>query len=565
VKTPKAPIAFLQENFLEKNEPDDPGLAAASELLEAWTLGHTALRLSPEKIAALKKHRLTGNGEGEPRPMVLHGELLQTWRLFHSEKAIAERLRALAASPCPGALSAETRGLLARLFPDSKDPQALAARSGLERRFTLITGGPGTGKTYTAALLMALLFLENPDLRIAIAAPTGKAAQRLGESIRKAAAGLPDEAKAAVPLLQKVAATPATLHRLLGWNPGLGALGRHEERPLACDVLLVDEVSMIDGSLWLAMLHALPSRARLIALGDPGQLESVAPGRVLGALIEASTGGSPLSPCLVELTKNHRFKDDSAIAAASAAVRRNDGAGLMKLCGEARGDLCYGSSARLDALLDELWPAVMKLASAREPREALQALTGFRILCAVNKGPWGVEGLGRRVEKRLRKKFSGPFARPILVTVNDPATHLFNGDLGVLLPSRDGAAPKAVFGTAETLREIAEAGLPEHEDAWAMTVHRAQGSEYDEIFLVLPKVDSLGEAGGEDEPVENVTRLLIPELLYTAITRAKTKVTLVADEDVLLKACEARPARVTGLAGWISAAQVKYISSSRAV
>jgi len=547
VKTDQAPLSFLRENYPAKNAVDDPGLAAAEELLAAWSLGHTALALTPERREALAKSALVWTEGSEPRPLVLHGDLLQSWRLFQSEKAVAALLKAMTGDARGGKWPAKTQGLFEKLFSDPKDPQALAARSGVERRFTLITGGPGTGKTYTAALILALLFFENPELRVAIAAPTGKAAARLGESILKSAATLPEEARGAAPLLEKVAKTPATLHRLLGWNPGKGELGRHRARPLACDVLVVDEVSMIDGNLWLAALDALPAGARLIALGDPGQLESVAPGRVLGSLIEASAAGSPLSPCLVELVKNHRFADGSAIANAAAAVRKNDAASFLALCASSRPDFVHGEVEELEPLLADRLPALRALAEAGDPAAALDALGRFRILCAVNKGPWGVEGLNRRVHKRLARECNGPFAKPILVTVNDPASGLFNGDLGVLLPAKGGAAPQAVFGSVDEPRLFAEARLPEHEDAWAMTVHRAQGSEYDEVFLVLPKVEALEEGGEEG----NVARLLIPELLYTAITRAKRKVTLVADEGVLKKACEARPPRVTGLGRWI--------------
>jgi exodeoxyribonuclease V alpha subunit len=515
-------------DFLRRRYALEPQVEAlVRRLTAAWEQGHSALPLSAAEAELLRTCPAVGD-EQTARPLrLLPGPRLQSWRLHQAEQRIWAKLTALAAQP-PRRLDAAVRKKLALLFPEPADAQYQAARAGLEGCFTLISGGPGTGKTHTAARLLALCLDREPRLRCALAAPTGKAAQRLGESVAAAAAHLPQVLAGVGAALQAVGAGAQTLHRLLAWRPELDRCAYDAARPLPLDLLLVDEAGMLDVMLWDALLQALPKQARLVVLGDPRQLESIQPGRVLGSLVEMAAAPGPLQGCHVELTRNHRFARFPGIGALAEAIRRNDGAALLQTFEESA-EVARLDNADLDAALDCVWPQILALAQAREPEAALQALGRVRVLCALNQGPWGVSGLNARIEARLRRQGLFQYSRPVLVQVNDPSSGLFNGDLGVLLPEAGGA--RAYFGVPPKVHALDDAQLPEHSLAWAMTVHRSQGSEYDQILLVLPPY---------------AHELLSPELLYTAVTRAKEKVWVVAEKAVLSAAVRAREKRVTG-------------------
>ena len=519
-------------------------------------------------------------GPDEAVPLVVDGDRLAFRRFADAEgrvagsvaaRAVAARVqpeptRAGGTPPHdrqPHTASPAAREAFPRLFPPREDGtldlQALAAASALHQRVLLVAGGPGTGKTYTAARLLALVLAERPAARIALAAPTGKAATRLAESIAKTLPGLPDDLAAPVPT------EATTLHRLLGAHPERAGTYFNARRPLPHDLVLVDEGSMIDLPLFDGLLAALRPEARLVVLGDPDQLAPVEAGTPFADLcaegegpappalaafcahlgladVPASPDAPPLSASVVRLTESRRFGPDSGIGALAEAVRQSDGAGVLgALADEARGDVALHEDAR-EAIRWAL-PFAREVVGAQTPADALAALARFQILAAVRRGPRGVEGLNEAVEEALRREgrvrwnpYAEPFyrGRPVLVTVNDPETRLTNGDVGVLWESAAGRL--AVFPGKDGPREVPIARLPAHQPAWALTIHKSQGSEFEHVGAVLP------------EPGTRGASLLTRELLYTATTRARQSVVLFGAKDQVEAASQTRQRRLGGLA-----------------
>lgn len=536
----------------------DAAAPVLDRFFASWAAGHTSLELSDEEATLLSQcPAVTSGSDGNgPAPLVLRGTRLQSWRLDQAETRVAARLRELAhekvggrpvvnGPPEPDAPDAPAD--LAQLFPDPDSAQRRAAVLGLRRALALVTGGPGTGKTTTAARLLALLATREPGIRVALAAPTGKAAAHLGEAIGQAARDLQGPLAAVRPRLERAAFQARTLHRLLGWRPRTDRCRFHAGNPLPYDVVVVDEASMLDLVLWDRLLSALGRGTRLVVLGDHRQLESVQPGRVLAEMIaaagqsdgEAARGqAGPLAGCHVELDRNYRFESHPGISRLAAAIRDYDDDAAIQILankGYAEELLPY-SSVQIDNALEQVWPQVMAVVSAPGPAEALAALAQVRILCALRRGPYGVEGVNARVESRLRRAGlpAGEWAhgRPVLVTANDPHTALFNGDVGVLLNGKNGRGITAWFSGPQEPRSVPLAALPSHDTAWAMTVHRSQGSEFESVLLVLPP---------------QAHELAGPELLYTGVTRARSRILLAADEAAVRAACAQRPPRLTRL------------------
>ena len=540
----QAAIRLLQRRW----SLPDSAAPVLERFFAAWAAGHTSLDLSDEDAGLLAQCPAVTDGgdDSSPAPLVLRGTRLQSWRLDQAETRVATRLRELAAETDTDEVSgADTPpdATLAQLFPDPESAQRRAAALGLRRALALVTGGPGTGKTTTAAHLLALLVDRTPGIRVALAAPTGKAAARLGEAIGQAARALDSRLASVRPQLERAAHQARTLHRLLGWNPRTDRCRFHAGNPLPYDVVVVDEASMLDLFLWDRLLSALGRGTRLVVLGDHRQLESVQPGRVLAEMIAAAavdTGGvgGALHACHVELNRNYRFQSHPGISHLATAVRNYDGDAAVHIlaCADYRKDLAHFSSAQVDDALDHVWTQVMAVARAPDPEEALAALARVRILCALRRGPYGVEGVNGRVEQKLRTEGlpAGEWAhgRPVLVTANDPHSGLFNGDVGVLFNGRDGHGVTAWFPGTQEARSVPLAALPCHDTAWVMTVHRSQGSEFDSVLLVLPP---------------QAHELSSPELLYTGVTRARSRIVLAADEAALRAACRQRPTRRTGL------------------
>jgi exodeoxyribonuclease V alpha subunit len=499
---------------------------------------------------------------GQIRPLILdEAGRLYGYRHWDLEQRLARALCARVGWAPIADREPVQRALLA-LFPGSEAAgslQALAAVLAATGRITLLTGGPGTGKTTALARMLALLLHVQPTQRIALAAPTGKAAARMQEALGGALARLPEDWRLDLP----VQAT--TLHRLLGIRPGAGHLPRfHAEHPLPVDVLVLDEASMVDLALMTRLIEALPETARLILLGDPDQLASVGAGAVLGDLCEDAAGfsaeqagrlrawtggaipaaaapsGNPLSDHRVHLTHNHRFGDSPGLAALAAAVNAGDAGRVARLvAGEGQPEVTAGVEADLIArALQGYEPYLAALARGAPVEEVLACFEQFRVLCAPRAGPLGVEGLNARIEAALRRRGSlrgeglWTAGRPVLVTRNDPGARLANGDVGLVLPGRGGRL-EVVFRHGDgAVHAVSPARLGAWETAFAMTIHKTQGSEFDAVLLVLPE---------EDSP------LLTRNLLYTGITRARRRLHLVGAVERWAPALARRQRRISGL------------------
>lgn len=516
--------------------------------------------------------------EQSPRPLVLDGSgRLYLYRYARYERRLAESIARRAAR----SMEVDGKALgygLRRLFclgdlPEEADRQRLAALIAALRSFAVISGGPGTGKTYTVAKILALLCelalaAGEPPPRIRLLAPTGKAAQRLGESIDAAltsgALDVSDAVREAIPR------TASTLHRALGYQPHTPTQFRHDSRdPLPADVVLVDEASMVDVALMAKLVDAVPDDARLILLGDKDQLASVEAGAILGDIYGRRTDdgfsaafareverqvGEPLvvssahpeagiQDCMIHLSYSFRYGEGSRLDEVARAIRADDADRVVQLLAgtEPRWLRPLDESHDLEQVLGSMVvEAFAGLAAAAVP-EKLALLERFRILCVHRRTRFGVEAVNAFVEELLSRRgfldAAGEWydGRPIMVTTNDYALELFNGDVGVIgraegtgellafFPARDGAG----------LRSLPPARLPAHETVFAMTVHKSQGSEFERVALLLP---------------EQASPLLTRELIYTGITRAKTRVDVCGSEGVLREAVGRRIERPSGLA-----------------
>lgn len=481
-----------------------------------------------------------GPGTGAPRPLVLdERDRLYLARFRGAERRVADGLLALAGLRATSGERSEE--LMDALF--AGDEGRAAARTVLERGLCVVTGGPGTGKTTLAARLIALLVgtgLARSD-GVRLAAPTGKAAARLQEAV----GAQMTEMAALVPALDDFAVRGSTVHRLLSRM-------RWDSAAVPVDALVLDEASMVDLTLMARLLRALPDGARLIVLGDADQLASVQPGAVLGDLCAAARQmDSPLGPCVVVLTHSYRFDPDGGIGRLAAAIVQGATAAALEAlrdpadpATELRGLSGTEAFARLAAAYADT-AVVPGIRALRDEGAAAAPFPRARVLCAHRTGPFGAERFNRLVEDRLRaagivRKGEAFYpGRPIIVTRNDPLTGLSNGDTGVVL-RREGAQGETVtrvwfpeVGGPDGRFEVAPARLPEHESFFALTVHRAQGSEYNEVVFVPGAADS---------------RVLTRELFYTAVTRARRKVTVHGDAAAVSTAVERRTERAAGLA-----------------
>jgi len=580
---------------------DEAGLLAAAFAVRAPRLGHVCVDLAtirttastdldepidlqalpwPEESAWIRR---LGNSPlvGTDRPLHLEGTTLYLDRFWSEERQVATDLLALAEQAAGGVDLGLLASGLDRWFAseDVPDFQRLAAASAVLRRFSVIAGGPGTGKTTTVARVLALLDEQasagggRPPL-VALAAPTGKAAARLQEAVHQEASRLSLDADERSRLTQL---RGTTLHRLLGFNPGNRSRFRHHRlNRLAHDVVVVDETSMVSLSLMARLVEAVRPEARLILVGDPEQLASVEAGAVLGDVVGPASrhllmraparhalaraagqevpgsdppSGSPIGDGVVVLRHVHRF--GGSIGRLAEAIQRGDGDDVVALLADADADAdaCWipvdiaaaGASESMDSIRSEAVSCGRRLveaARAGRPLEAIEALGAFRLLCAHRRGPEGVSVWMPTVERWLASEIEG-FARegtwyagrPLLVTENDYSLRLYNGDTGVVVAA-DAGRVVAAFERSGEVVEISPTRLASVDTVYAMTVHKAQGSQFDTVAVLLP---------GPDSPI------LTRELLYTAVTRAQRRL-FVAGTEESIRAAVARPiARASGL------------------
>ena len=481
---------------------------------------------------------------GDYTPLILDAAgRLYLHRSWDSERRVAEGILARSSS-----LFDDIAGFSAaldRYFPPGNDGdlQREAAQAALSQRFTVISGGPGTGKTSTVARILALLVelaVGAPPV-ILLAAPTGKAAMRLKQSIRQAAEGLPlpESLRAAIP--QEV----STIHRLLGVIPGQSGFRHDRNNLLSCDVLVVDEASMIDLPLMARLLEALPEDTRVILLGDSDQLASVEAGAVLSDIC-AGSSGFPLPagerPAVIQLTKSFRFHDHSGIGRLSRLINAGDGAGSLELLTSGLySDVCWRQLPPDGAFAESFKKVAAEefatFAGAASPVAALEALERFRILAPHREGQHGISRLNRLVEAALSPLWpdgaQGGRLLPVMVTGNNYDLGLYNGDTGVVTVARADGGQTVFFPEPDALpRSFSALRLPPHETAFALTVHKTQGSEFDRVLLILP---------------DQLSDILSRELLYTAVTRARTRVEIWGVEDVFCRAVERCIDRRSGL------------------
>ncbi len=522
-----------------------------------------------EWTAALRDSGIVG-AAGDVQPLILDGAgRVYLGKYFDFEQTIASGLLSRLAwrDDVDGArLASLLEGHFPGTAPD--DGQKLAAALAVLRKLTVIAGGPGTGKTHTVARILAILLelAEGGPLRIRLAAPTGKAAARLAESLQLARTQLAaDPATAAV--AERLPTEATTLHRLLGYGPA-GGFRHHADNPLAVEVLVVDEASMIDVPLMARLLMAVPPGARVILLGDRDQLASVEAGSALGDICNhgaptawssdlagrlcalgleppcqpEGAGIGPMADSLAVLTASRRFRAGSGIGAFARATNAGDAAAAFAVL-DTVGDVRWRElpvEAFAEAVSGEVRESLAEYRHTADPTEAMRRFNGFRILCAVRDGPFGVGAVNAEVERLLGRlglitPVDGHYAgRPVLVTQNDYAVQLFNGDVGLLLPDAEaGGALRAFFvQPGGHVRRVLPSRLPAHETCFAMTVHKAQGSEFDRVVVLLPDRDS---------PV------LTRELVYTAVTRARQSVDLWSPREVLSRAIGRRVKRSSGL------------------
>lgn len=529
-------------------------------LLASQSEGGTACELvssSATDVSAWGAAAQLSSSAAAPTPLVVRpharSTFLQSWRFFQAEQSIARELLARSAQPAP-TLSRTPSDLLAALGEGQVNTrQAQAITSALGHTLALITGGPGTGKTHTLARFLALLIADQPSGRpvIRLAAPTGKAAERMREAIEAAADRLPASLPPATQaLLKEAAAGACTLHRLLAFHPGTGRCRFSRETPLRCDVLIVDECSMVDTLLWQALLAAVPRTTRLILLGDPHQLESVAAGDVLGAVVRFARAhpDSPLHAVWTELLESQRFKNRAGIGALADTVVNFRDDDAVRLLATHPAPAANDPSTPADGLVwlgDHhgrfSWShlplavrnALVAVADAPTPADALQALARVRLLTAHREHSLGASGLNSAIQWNLlqRPGLTRAPNQPIIINHNDPETGLTNGSVGVIM---DHAGTRAAFFPAASAhqppRQFPLGQLPDHSEAWALTIHRSQGSEFDQVVVILPSDES---------------PLATRELIYTGITRAKACVHVWGSEATLRAALGTRALRCT--------------------
>lgn len=496
--------------------------------------GHSCIEITePDKTILLDSGLACIGQTSNPQlfPLVIEENRLYLQRYWHYEDRLAAQIKTLALTVFR---PDDPNSLLDRYFPgqsDETDWQREAAKTACTNRFSIITGGPGTGKTTTVCKMLAILQeLADTPLLVALAAPTGKAAMRLQEAVAFNLATLDctKEIKSHLPH------SALTLHRLLGAQPPSPYFKHDTSNPLIYDAVIVDEASMVDLALMSKLVDALKPDARLILLGDKDQLASVESGAVLADLI---TG---LPNHTVELTRSYRFND--GIKKLAEAVNRQDHeAAWLLLHGNDESIELLEQKRLLPYILEQRADYVALLRSDTDFTAIYRAFSRFQVLCSNRHGKNGALAISATIERELFGQQPQVWypGRPIMVTQNHPTLHLYNGDIGICLPDREHNGNLMVFFQHPdgSIKKHLPTRLPACETVFAMTVHKSQGSEFDEVLIVLP---------------ETPNPVLSKELLYTAITRAKKSIKIAGGKSVFEITINNKVERITGLLTKIS-------------
>lgn len=560
--------------MVKLSQNNDPLFAWSAALVSNWTsrghicvdlpqLANKPLPIDIEKspiCPALDRWKSALHGvvigkEGDFAPLILdHKNRLYLYRYWEYQHKLAQALKYRLREPVQIDFPHDLKKQLESLFPHSPenpDWQKIAALVAILKSFCVIAGGPGTGKTSTVVKILALLQMQSKkELQIALVAPTGKAAMRLRQSIISA--------KKQLPSAQNVPEETSTIHRFLRpLNEDSPYFYFNESRKIPADVVVVDEASMVDLALMSKLVQALKSDSRLILLGDKNQLASVEAGAVLGDLCENAQRGfstdfqsqltkfipeinelstldqvSNLQDAVVLLKHSYRFDSKNKIGRLAQAVNNGDADQAIEILRETGDEVIWLESP-------EEWKKYAKqgydsyLQPLDNPQQILEAFQKFRVLCAHRQGQWGVAYLNRQIEELLGfSKQNQHYAhRPVMITQNSYGLRLFNGDIGILLYEN-----KRLFAYFENTdggyRQLPAARLPVHETAFAMTIHKSQGSEFESVLLLLPDKES---------------PILTRELLYTGITRTKQRLILVGNEKIIRSAISTQIQRSSGL------------------
>ncbi|HPU29140.1 MAG TPA: exodeoxyribonuclease V subunit alpha [Syntrophorhabdaceae bacterium] len=529
----KGHICIDLKDFAEREftiDEDGTSFSIKCPSLETW-------------IDALKKAEVVGTSD-EFRPLILRNErMLYLNRYWQYEKVfVAKMLQKISLKPAKLDNSL-IMPIINRLFPetdeDDKDMQKMAAINAVENNFLVISGGPGTGKTFTISKILALLIeAGSGNLSIALAAPTGKAAARLKAMIKdlKMKIDCPEYVRANMP--EEV----YTIHRLLGLSYRTRRFEFNEKNPLPYDVVIVDEGSMVDLPLMSKLLEATKDSTKIILVGDKDQLSSVEPGAVFGELCETI---QDMPNMIVILKKNFRFGRDSGINRLAELIKEGNGHEAMHLIKEGRLENIswreVESQSHLRLMIEnyivERYTSFFDASSSIE--EVFLHFDKFHVLCALRHGPFGILAINDLIEKALSdKKIIRAFkkwyrGKPIMITANDYSLKLFNGDTGIIFEDPENSDfLKIFFKTEEGLKKIAPQRIADFETAYAITVHKSQGSEFDDIVFILSDTSS-----------EIFTR----ELIYTAITRAKRSIEIWGNEQLFIEAIKKRIERKSGI------------------
>lgn len=492
--------------------------------------GHVCLPLPEEVIGDFRRCVAVGV-PGEDKPLVLDpGGRLYFHRYWQYETRLASRLVAQATALLPAPQRDWLEPRLNRYFPEAQG-QRQAAATAAEKALCLISGGPGTGKTTSVAGLLAVLLEWRPELKIELAAPTGKAAARMQQALQQAVQRLPLPPA----IRQLLPARAQTLHRLLGYRRHSVGFRHHSGNPLPADVVIVDEASMIDLALMAKLLDAVRPDARLILLGDKDQLASVEAGAVL-AEICAAAAQPPLRDNFVLLDRSYRFASSGGLGQLAQAINAGQGdAALEILADPAIPEVELNEQGGLEeTALAPLQKQMEPWQRGDDPETGLARFEQFQVLCVHRLGRYGVAGLNRQLQELLLARSPAPVwypGRPVMILENHYSSGLYNGDIGICGVSENRL--RVYFREdGETLRHFLPSRLPAHQTAYSLTVHKAQGSEFEEVLLVLPPADS---------------PLLTRELLYTAVTRARDRVRLFGSKAAVVKAVATPTERHSGL------------------